>query len=243
MAGPLRALALGLGGGAKPPAAGSGAFGDAYLPQAREAEGPPWWVVAMTQDRMLGVQALGPEAQRQARALEQAWVKGLAEAAGAWLPTWPWPVGAPSPIALGLAQAVAERLVGAAWPAAPKPRVRLVPGLRRSRGQYLFDLEGGLIQLAPAVLAEGPGGLGTLAHECYHHLQQALVGAHYRGATDIPPHLRAIAAWHRDARAAYRPKPEDPEAHQGQGLELGAEAYGRAIALWRPEGQRGEGTG
>ena len=100
-----------------------------------------------------------------------------------------------------------------------------------ARGQYLFRAEGGLLQLRPG----GPGGpaewLATVAHEAFHHAQHALLVALYRGEPLAPP-FDALAAYYRDARAVYRPSGPafPPEAHRRQDLEVGAWAFGAAIA-------------
>jgi hypothetical protein len=107
------------------------------------------------------------------------------------------------------------------------------PGLKEGRGQFLFRLEGNLLQLrpgAPGTLAEWTA---TVAHETFHHLQQELITALYRGEPAISPPLAAL---YRDARNVYEALgPHCPPArHRRQALEVGAWAYGEAIARALP---------
>lgn len=203
---------------------------DQWAGRPRHFDSPPWWVVAMGQDRSLGLQRLSPQDAPWHQQVEVEALASWARGVGHLLATPPWPGGPADPtLALAAAQAWSEDFVAAAWVEAERPRLRWVPALTQVQGQFLFDLQGGTIQLSPRLLQQGPVALGTLVHELTHHLQQAVVSALYRGSPALPAPWREVAPWWRDARAAYRPQPSDPIGHQGQALEVGACLMAAAI--------------
>ncbi|MDB5101604.1 MAG: hypothetical protein JWM80_6025 [Cyanobacteria bacterium RYN_339] len=206
-------------GGTKPQA------GDGFTRQeAPDEDDTPFWLVCMSTDRLAGRQYLDRKAHQAGAKAEAAWVKELVLAgtpaarrfAAAGLPPLRGAAGLQAFQALvdGLVQGLAA------------PKVVWLPGMREGRGQYLFRVSGGLIQLRPA----GPGDLAawleTVAHETFHHLQQELVTALYKGDELAQPQL---AAYYRDARAVYQPALPF-EANRRQALEVGAWTFGADLA-------------
>ena len=205
--------------------------GDRYTGGEPGGAGPaevPFWLIAMSTDHMARRQYLKPAERKAAARLEVQWLSGLITQAMPEVQAW----RSLRPGAPGVAdwQALSDRLAAlVGWQA---PRVVWQPAMREDRGQYLWRLEGSLLQLrrgAPGTLAEWAG---TVAHETFHHLQQELVCSLYRGSPELHPPLDQLAAYYRDARNVYRSRgPACPPAvHRRQDLEVGAWAFGEAIA-------------
>lgn len=201
-------------GGAKPRA------GDAFDRQEAE-EDTPFWLMAMATDRLAGRQYLDARAHKLAAKAEAAWIEALLVQARPVARRFVLP---PLHGAQGL-KAFQDFIEGISPPGFVVPRVVWLPGMREGRGQYLFRVSGGLIQLRP----DGPGDraawLETVAHELFHHLQQELVTALYKGERPVDAQL---AAYYRDARAVYQAT-LPPEANRRQALELGAWRFGERV--------------
>ena len=206
--------------------------GDAFQRAAGEASAEvPFWLIAMSADRAAGRQFLDEKARRAARQAERAWIASWAAAASLPAP----PAGAAGKAALQTWQAFVADLCATAGVAIGSPQVVWQPALGAAapaRGQYLFRADGGLLQLRPGGAGEPGEWVATVAHETFHHAQHALVVALYRGSPALEPPFDALAAYYRDARIAYRlPGPTlSPAAHARQDLEVGAWAFGAAMA-------------
>lgn len=218
------------GGAAGQPAA-AGREGDRYAGGERTggAIEVPFWLVCMSTDHMARRRYLGPADHRAAARLETRWLSQLVAEAAPGVAAWR--AGLAGPPGLADWQALSHLLSGLA-PVGGPPRVVWQPALRDDRGQYLWRLEGSLLQLrrgAPGTLAEWAG---TVAHETFHHLQQELVVSLYRGSPPLDAPFDALAAYYRDARNTYlsRGAACPPAAHRKQDLEVGAWAFGEAIA-------------
>jgi hypothetical protein len=201
-------------GGPKPQA------GDAFNRQEAE-EDTPFWLMAMATDRLAGRQYLDARAHKLAAKAEARWIDELLVQARPVAKRFVLPAlhGAQG---LRAFQDFVDGIIPAGFAA---PRVVWLPGMREGRGQYLFRVSGSLIQLRP----EGPGDRGawleTVAHEVFHHLQQELVTALYKG--DEPVNAQ-LAAYYRDARAVYQPALPF-EANRRQALEVGAWRFGERV--------------
>lgn len=189
----------------------------------------PFWLVTMSTDLMARRRYLSAADRKTAVRLEASWLKALAAEAAPELAAWRAALAGPP----GLAdwQDLSARLTGLAGDWAP-PRVVWQPSMKDDRGQFLWRLEGSLLQLrrgAPGSLAEWAG---TVAHETFHHLQQELVVSLYRGSPALQAPYDQLAAYYRDARNAYvsRGPAMPPAQHRQQDLEVGAWAFGEAIA-------------
>ncbi len=198
---------------------------------AAETGDAPFWLITMSADRAAGRQYLDARAKRVAQAAERAWIASWTAAAPCPLPG----VGQAGKAGLDAWQAFVEGLCAAAGAPLGAPRVVWQRELGQAaplRGQYLFRIDGGLLQLRPGA----PGGpadwVATVAHETFHHAQHALVVALYRGSPPLEAPFDGLAAYYRDARIAYRlPGPDlPPAAHARQDLEVGAWAFGEAVA-------------
>lgn len=232
--GPLSKLANAAGKPSPAAAPGQGARaggGDAFSRGAGPEADTPFWLIAMSADRAAGRRFLDDKAQAAAAQLEQAWVARWSQAA-----TWPAApdAGAKGKAGLDAWQAVVDALCVASEAPIASPQVVWQPSLGTdapARGQYLFRAERGLIQLRPGAAGTAAEWLATVAHETFHHAQAALVVALYQGQPFAAP-FDQLAALYRDARIAYRlPGPGlSPRQHAAQALEVGAWAFGTAIA-------------
>ena len=170
----------------------------------------------------------------QAKALTEADVlalrrlAGLVEAASTGLQAWQ-----PTDNRLADWQHLAGHL--AALAAVAPPQVVWLPGLREGRGQFWFRVEGSLVRLNPQAPGNPREWVATVAHETFHHLQQELVSAFYRGEP-LEGDRAVLAAHYRDARATYETLGPGcpPERHREQDLERGAWVFGTAIARRMP---------
>jgi hypothetical protein len=208
-------------GGAKPDKqAGSG---DGFTRQPEPSGETPFWLVRMSADRMAGRRYLDRKACRKAQVLEAAWIRSLVAETDTRDFVLPPLKGAEG---LAAFQGLVNRLVQAAG--FVKPQVVWLPGMREYRGQYVFRVEGGLIQLQPQAAGDRAAWVETVAHETFHHFQQELVTALYKGEAFETAELALLAAYYRDARAVYKTLP--PAAHRQQELEVGAWTYGAAIS-------------
>lgn len=185
----------------------------------------PFWLVKMAQDRMAQRRYMSDAETRELASREPGFVAWLAEAVAPAVAEWG---GAHE---LASYQDLAARLT----PGFVPPRVVSQGALRGGRGQFLFQADGSLLQLkldAPGTPAEW---IATVAHECFHHLQQELVSALYQDRAISPEDVAALARYYRDARAVYLPLGPDcpPERHRRQALELGAWAFGARVAEMR----------
>lgn len=196
---------------------------DRYAREERKAREAPFWLVRMAADRMAKRRYQTPRQRRAAMALEGRWIAALAQAVAPALAGWQ-PSGR-----LADWQWLAGQLASAAGLA--PPRVVWLPGLREGRGQFWFRTEGNLVRLNPKAPGSTREWIATVAHETFHHLQQELVSAFYRGEPLVGDRA-LLAAYYRDARNTYEPLgPEcPPERHREQDLERGAWAFGTAIA-------------
>lgn len=210
--------------------AGAEREGDRYTGAEASTPGEvPFWLVCMSTDHMTRRQYLSASDRKAAATLEARWLSALIPEA---LPVVAaWQGGLAGPPRLSDWQDLSDRLAGLAggWAA---PKVVWQPAMRDDRGQYLWRLEGSLMQLrrgAPGTLAEWAG---TVAHETFHHIQQELVVALYRGTPELPPPFDQLAPYYRDARNTYvsRGPACPPAVHRKQDLEVGAWAFGEAIA-------------
>jgi hypothetical protein len=196
---------------------------------APETDDTPFWLVAMSTDRLARRQYLSDAARKAACRLEAAWVRQLGEAARAGVSAW----GAALPATPTLAdwQALTAHLAEQAG-GFPPPRAVWQPGLKAGRGQFLFRVDGSLLQLRPGAPGTRAEWVATVAHETFHHVQQCLITALYRGGPALAPPLDQLAAYYRDARNVYDTLGPHcpPERHRRQALEVGAWAYGAAIA-------------
>ncbi|MFP5504413.1 MAG: hypothetical protein ACLGIN_18160 [Candidatus Sericytochromatia bacterium] len=221
---PLRAPQPGAG-----PERREGRGGDRFdrAPRGLEDE-PPFWVVAMAADRMSRRQYLSAAERKAASRLEAAWVTQLAAKVAPAIADWRQELSSPPRLADW--QALAEVVCEAAGQA--PPRVVWQPGMRSDRGQFLFRVEGNLIQLRPGAPGTIAEWAGTVTHETYHHLQQEWVSALYRGSPALAGEADRLARYFRDARSVYQGLgPACPPArHRAQDLERGAWAFGGAIA-------------
>lgn len=218
------------------PGAGGAAPDSFARGEAAAEEDAPFWLIRMSADRAAGRQFLDARARRAARDAERAWIAAWAAAA----PPPPGP-GQAGKAGLDAWQAWVDALCRASGAPIGVPRVVWQHGMGPkgpARGQYLFRVDGGLLQLRPG----GPGTpaewAATVAHEAFHHAQHALVVALYRGSPDLPAPLDALAAYYRDARIAYKLGGPDlpPADHARQDLEVGAWAFGEAIARRAKQG-------
>lgn len=201
--------------------------------QAPEADAP-FWLVAMSSDRLARRQYLSDAERKAAARLEQTWLVQLAEAARPAVVAWAADLrGAPT---LAHWQALVGELCQSAG-GFPMPRTVWQSGLKEGRGQFLFKLEGNLLQLRPGASGTLADWTATVAHETFHHLQQELVTALYRGEPVFAPPLDRLAALYRDARNVYEAQGPQcpPDRHRRQALEVGAWAYGAAIARALPQ--------
>lgn len=223
---------------------GTAREGDAFRRSVGAEVDAPFWLIAMAADRAAGRRFLDDAAHRAAAKIEAAWIARWRDAAV--LPPSPPGAAARGKADLDAWQALVEALCAAAQaPAAGgtggsvigSPRVVWQPSLgpgAPARGQYLFKAEGGLLQLRPGAPGTDAEWLATVAHETFHHAQHALIAALYQGKP-LPAPYDQLAGYYRDARIAYRlPGPTlPPRAHAAQALEVGAWAFGRAIAAMR----------
>lgn len=201
--------------------------------QAAEADAP-FWLVAMSTDRLARRQYLNDKERKAAMRLEQTWLAQLADAARPAVVAWATELrGAPT---LAHWQALVGELCRCAG-GFPVPRAVWQPGLKEGRGQFLFKLEGNLLQLRPGAPGTIAEWTATVAHETFHHLQQELVTALYRGEAVFAPPLDRLAALYRDGRNVYQTVGPHcpPDRHRRQALEVGAWAYGEAIARALPK--------
>jgi hypothetical protein len=216
---------------AAPQSGAGGAARDRYegRPPAAETADTPFWLVAMSSDRLARRQYLDDAARKAAFKLEAAWVRQMTEAARPGIVAWA--AALPAAPALADWQALTAHLAEQAG-GFPAPRVVWQPGLKAGRGQFLFRVEGSLIQLRPGASGTRAEWVATVAHETFHHLQQCLVTALYRGEAGLPAPLDQLAAYYRDARNVYDTLGPHcpPERHKRQALEVGAWAYGEAVA-------------
>lgn len=212
-----------------------GAARDRYdgRPPSPEPADTPFWLVAMSSDRLARRQYLSETQRKAASRLESAWVRRIAAAARPGVSAW----AAALPAAPTMAdwQALAAHLADHAG-GFPAPRVVWQPGLKTGRGQFLFRVEGSLLQLRPGAAGTRAEWVATVAHETFHHVQQCLVTALYRGEPAFPAPLDQLAAYYRDARNVYDTLGPQcpPDRHRRQALEVGAWAYGEAVAGGRP---------
>ena len=212
-----------------------GRSGDRYdgrSPQDAETD-TPFWLVAMSTDRLARRRYLPEKAFKAAAKAESAWLRQIAQAAGPRVTAWAG--GIPAAPALADWQALAEALAEAAG-GFRAPRVVWLPGLPDGRGQFLFRVDGNLLQLKPGAAGSRAEWVATVAHETFHHLQQELVTALYRGEPALGGPLAELAAYYRDARNTYDALGPacPPERHRRQPLEVGAWAFGEAIARALP---------
>lgn len=216
--------------------AGGARQGDSFQRQIPAPEDDaPFWLVHMSTDRLAGRQYLDKRAHREAARLEERWVASLVAkctpAARACCEGMDWPARGAKTLAAfqGLVDVVS------AAGGVPGARAVWLPGKLEGRGQYLFQLAGSLIQLRPEPAGRPGAGplawLETVAHESFHHLQQELVVALYKGEP-VPPALAPLAAYYRDARAVYQAPSAalPPERHKRQALEIGAWRFGAGLA-------------
>jgi hypothetical protein len=218
-----------------PPAApqpgGGEAARDRYdgRPPSAEAADTPFWLVAMSSDRLARRQYLSESQRKAAAKLEATWLRQIAAAA---LPgVVAWAAALPAAPTLADWQVLSGHLAEHAG-GFPAPRAVWQPGLKAGRGQLLFRVEGSLLQLRPGAPGTRAEWVATVAHETFHHVQQCLVTALYRGEPGLPAPLDQLAAYYRDARNAYDTLGPHcpPDRHRRQPLEVGAWAYGEAIA-------------
>ncbi|MEB3223810.1 MAG: hypothetical protein VKS61_17185 [Candidatus Sericytochromatia bacterium] len=189
----------------------------------------PHWLIAMSADRAAGRQHLPEEVHRRAREAEAAWIAG-------WLARLPATLTVPtgsdgSAARLGAWQTCVDALCAVAGVPIPRPHVVWQPAMGVHRGQYLFQVDGPLVQLRPTAAGSPQEWLATVAHETYHHAQHVLLVALYQGLPAWPAPFDMLAAYFRDARNVYRGEgPEcPPAAHRQQALELGAWRFGRLV--------------
>jgi hypothetical protein len=203
-------------------------------PPSPEAADTPFWLVAMSSDRLARRQYLNDAQRKAASRLESAWLRQIAAAARPGVLAWAQAL--PATPALADWQALAGHLAEQAG-GFPAPRVVWQPGLRSGRGQFLFRVEGSLLQLRPGAAGTRAEWVATVAHETFHHVQQCLVTALYRGELGLSAPLDQLAAYYRDARNAYDTAGPQcpPERHRRQALEVGAWAYGEAVAAQLPK--------
>ncbi|MFN3431003.1 MAG: hypothetical protein ACK46X_13745 [Candidatus Sericytochromatia bacterium] len=202
-------------------------------PQDAETD-TPFWLVAMSTDRLARRRHMPARAFKAAARTEAAWIRQIAQAAGPRVTAW---AGAlPATLTLADWQALAEALAEAAG-GFRAPRVVWLPGLPDGRGQFLFRVDGNLLQLKPGAGGSRAEWAATVAHETFHHLQQELVTALYRGEPALDGPLAELAAYYRDARNTYDALGPacPPDRHRRQPLEVGAWAYGEAIARALPQ--------
>jgi hypothetical protein len=206
-----------------------GAARDRYEGRAPETADTPFWLVAMSSDRLARRQYLDDAARKAASRLEAAWVRQIAASARPGVSAWA--AALPAAPALADWQALTDHLAEQAG-GFPAPRVVWQPGLKTGRGQFLFRVDGSLIQLRPGAAGSRAEWVATIAHETLHHVQQCLVTALYRGEPGLPAPLDQLAAHYRDARNVYDTLGPHcpPDRHRRQALEVGAWVYGEAVA-------------
>jgi hypothetical protein len=220
---------------AAPQPGAGGAARDRYdgRPPSAEVADTPFWLVAMSSDRLARRQYLSDAQRKAAARLESAWLRQIVAAARPGVAAW----AAALPAAPTLAdwQALATHLAEQAG-GFPAPRVIWQPGLKSGRGQFLFRVDGSLLQLRPGAAGMRAEWVATVAHETFHHVQQRLVTALYRGEPGLSAPLDQLAAYYRDARNAYDTAGPHcpPDRHCRQPLEVGAWAYGEAVAASLP---------
>ena len=188
----------------------------------------PFWLVRMSADRLARRRYLSDAAMRAAERTERRWIAQLAESAGPAIARWA--AAHPAPSDLAAWQALADALCAEAG--FQPVRAVWLPGMPDGRGQFLFRVEGNLLQLRPGAPGSRREWVATVAHETFHHLQQELVTALYRGEPTLAAPLDELAGRYRDARAVYETLGPHcpPERHRRQALEVGAWAFGEAIA-------------
>lgn len=183
----------------------------------------------MSADRAAGRIYLDDSAHRAAQKLEETWIQE-------WLGRWPAQIELPpTGQSLGQRQIQWQRCVESLCLSAgfdlPPPAIVWQPAMQVHRGQYVFQSDGSLLQLRPDAAGSPHEWLATVAHETFHHAQQALVVCLYRGHPELAAPYHALAAYYRDARNVYRvPGPNcPPEQHRKQWLEVGAWRFGQAV--------------
>jgi hypothetical protein len=196
----------------------------------------PCWLSRMSTDRLTRRQYLDKAHARKAARFEQVWIQTLLgpslPAAEVFLNSPTAPGGAAG---LAVFQSFVDDLVAAANAGFTQAGVVWLPGKLSGRGQFVFRLERNLIQLSAK---ESPATtprvtwLETVAHETFHHFQQELITAHYRGEDAGSADLNELAAYYADARAVYQGPSAHmtQERHRKQALEVGAWTFGAALA-------------
>jgi hypothetical protein len=188
--------------------------------------GAPFWLLAMVRDRQSQRQFLNPREKRALEKLEASWLHALGEASAPFIADWVF--RRQETLNLQDWQILAKSLSTAAGFEAPQ--VIYQPELQGGRGQFLFRVEGNLIQLAPHAAGTLSEWVATVAHETFHHFQQALIVDLYKGSA-LPEKVARLAPYYRDARIIYKALGSacPPDAHARQDLERGAWSYGRLV--------------
>jgi hypothetical protein len=185
----------------------------------------------MSTDLITRRQYLGADERKAAAKLEAAWIAGLVTEAGPLIDIWLEGLGEKTEPRLADWQALSDHLTDLAG---MESRCRVVwqPAMRDDRGQLLWRFEGSLLQLRRGAQASLAEWAGTVAQETCHHVQQELVCSVYRGSPALRAPHDALAVFYRDARNAYISRGPDfpPAVHRRQPLEVGAWAFGEAIA-------------
>lgn len=203
--------------------------GDAFLPSdGSPLDAAPFWLVRMSSDRLAQRRYLSERERKALAKLERRFLDDLLQRCGpvalAWRQT----------LKRGPGLADHQRLVSALCATAGLPNVRIVAqgAIGSERGQYLFRVDGPLIQLRVGAPGSPAEWCATVAHETYHHFQQALVVTLYQGSAPADPRQADMARYYRDARNTYRALGPafSADKHAQQDLERGAWAFGRAIA-------------